>query len=26
LMLRRLVQDWRDAGARVRVDADPIDL
>jgi primosomal protein N' (replication factor Y) len=26
VMLRRLVQDWRDAGARVRVDADPIDL
>jgi primosomal protein N' (replication factor Y) len=26
LMLRRLVQEWRDAGARVRVDADPIDL
>jgi len=26
LMLRRLVQDWRDAGARVRVDVDPIDL
>lgn len=26
LALRRLVQDWRDAGARVRVDADPIDL
>jgi len=26
LMLRRVVQDWRDAGARVRVDADPIDL
>jgi hypothetical protein len=26
LMLRRLVQDWRDAGMRVRVDADPIDL
>jgi primosomal protein N' (replication factor Y) len=26
LMLRRLVQDWRDTGARVRVDADPIDL
>ncbi len=26
MMLRRLVQDWRDAGARVRVDADPIDL
>jgi len=26
VMLRRLVQDWRDAGARVRIDADPIDL
>jgi primosomal protein N' (replication factor Y) len=26
LMLRGLVQDWRNAGARVRVDADPIDL
>ena len=26
VMLRRLVQDWRDGGARVRVDADPIDL
>jgi primosomal protein N' (replication factor Y) len=26
LMLRRLVQEWREAGARVRVDADPIDL
>jgi primosomal protein N' (replication factor Y) len=26
IVLRRLVQDWRDAGARVRVDADPIDL
>jgi primosomal protein N' (replication factor Y) len=26
LALRGLVQDWRDAGARVRVDADPIDL
>lgn len=26
VMLRRLVQDWRDDGARVRVDADPIDL
>jgi primosomal protein N' (replication factor Y) len=26
LMLRRLVQDWRDGGARVRIDADPIDL
>jgi primosomal protein N' len=24
--LRGLVQDWRDAGARVRIDADPIDL
>jgi primosomal protein N' len=24
--LRRLVQDWRDAGTRVRIDADPIDL
>ncbi len=24
--LRRLVSDWRDGGARVRVDADPIDL
>ena len=26
VMLRRLVQDWRDAGAKVRIDADPIDL
>jgi primosomal protein N' len=26
LMLRGLVQEWREAGARVRVDADPIDL
>lgn len=26
LMLRRLVHEWREAGARVRVDADPIDL
>ncbi len=26
VMLRRVVQDWRDAGARVRIDADPIDL
>ena len=26
VMLRRLVQDWRDREARVRVDADPIDL
>lgn len=26
VMLRRLVQDWRDGGARVRIDADPIDL
>ncbi len=26
LALRPLVQDWRDAGARVRVDVDPIDL
>lgn len=26
VMLRRLVQDWRDAGAQVRIDADPIDL
>ncbi len=26
LTLRGLVQDWRDGGARVRVDADPIDL
>jgi primosomal protein N' (replication factor Y) len=26
VMLRRLVQDWRDAGTRVRIDADPIDL
>jgi primosomal protein N' len=26
LALRRLVQDWRDRGARVRVDADPLDL
>jgi primosomal protein N' (replication factor Y) len=26
LAMRGLVQDWRDAGARVRVDADPIDL
>jgi len=24
--LRRLVQGWRDAGSRVRIDADPIDL
>lgn len=24
--LRRLVQDWRDGGTRVRIDADPIDL
>jgi primosomal protein N' len=26
LAMRGLVQDWRDAGARVRIDADPIDL
>ena len=26
LRLRRLVQGWRDAGARVRIDVDPIDL
>ena len=26
IRLRSLVQGWRDAGARVRVDADPIDL
>ncbi|MBM3694435.1 MAG: hypothetical protein FJW79_00650 [Actinobacteria bacterium] len=26
LMLRSQVQEWRDGGARVRVDADPIDL
>lgn len=26
LALRPLVQSWRDRGARVRVDADPIDL
>lgn len=26
VMLRHLVQEWRDAGARVRIDADPIDL
>jgi primosomal protein N' (replication factor Y) len=26
IRLRSLVQDWRDAGLRVRVDADPIDL
>jgi primosomal protein N' (replication factor Y) len=26
VMLRTLVQDWRDGGARVRIDADPIDL
>ena len=26
VMLRRLVQDWRDREVRVRVDADPIDL
>lgn len=24
--LRRLVQDWRDGGTRVRIDADPMDL
>ena len=26
VLLRRQVQQWRDAGARVRVDADPVDL
>ena len=26
IRLRRLVQKWRDAGARVRVDVDPLDL
>jgi len=26
IRLRRLVQQWRDTGARVRVDVDPIDL
>ena len=26
LVLRGLVQEWRDSGARVRVDADPVDL
>jgi hypothetical protein len=26
LQLRRLVSRWRDAGATVRIDADPIDI